>query len=276
MSAPGGLSRSVGEIDEAYRPVRRLGLHWLGTGEGVEAGGRIAARERHREGAQGAGDVGAKGLLDCAEVTISPAARPDAALFLPPLEPTGMWTRQTIVSWWDVSIMLMLGGIAWWREHPTAAAVLLLAQGVRGAVAQRRPRLERRARIARRGRELAARVGDGLVRPLESLLRERVARHAPLTGAALEPRRDLIIGFLDLFSRIEAICDRQPQLLAIQFALSRFNIERHPTKLPMQLSLAKWLRGTAELNIFGRAAGNAPANDHVGNIAPLEHEQGRD
>lgn len=41
------------------------------------------------------------------------AARPDAALLLPPLAPTGMWTRQAIVSWWDVSIMLMLGGIPW-------------------------------------------------------------------------------------------------------------------------------------------------------------------
>ena len=53
-------------------------------------------------------------------------SRPDGALFLPPALgdarvtggvegplPTGMWTRQSIVSWWDVSIMLMLGGIPW-------------------------------------------------------------------------------------------------------------------------------------------------------------------
>lgn len=49
------------------------------------------------------------------------AARPEAALFLPPalsavegLDASGaLWTRQAIVSWWDVSIMLMLGGIPW-------------------------------------------------------------------------------------------------------------------------------------------------------------------
>src|SRR5687768_15327079 len=52
------------------------------------------------------------------------ASRPDGALFLPPalsdaggvkgpLSPAGLWTRQSIVGWWDVSIMLMLGGIPW-------------------------------------------------------------------------------------------------------------------------------------------------------------------
>jgi len=54
-------------------------------------------------------------------------ARPDAALFLPPalsdarvvaggvegVTPAGAWTRQSIVTWWDVSIMLMLGGVPW-------------------------------------------------------------------------------------------------------------------------------------------------------------------
>ena len=41
-------------------------------------------------------------------------AHPEAAVFLPPLTPTDpMWTRQAIVSWWDVSVMLMLGGIPW-------------------------------------------------------------------------------------------------------------------------------------------------------------------
>ncbi len=41
-------------------------------------------------------------------------ARPEAAVLLPPLEATGrFWTRQTIVSWWDVSVMLTLGGIPW-------------------------------------------------------------------------------------------------------------------------------------------------------------------
>ena len=41
-------------------------------------------------------------------------ARPEAAVLLPPLTASGdLWTRQAIVSWWDVSIMLMLGGIPW-------------------------------------------------------------------------------------------------------------------------------------------------------------------
>src|SRR5687768_12343620 len=37
------------------------------------------------------------------------ASRPDGAQLLPP----AVWTRQAIVGWWDVSIMLMLGGIPW-------------------------------------------------------------------------------------------------------------------------------------------------------------------
>jgi high affinity choline transporter 7 len=42
------------------------------------------------------------------------AARPDAAVLVPPLAASGtLWTRQAIVSWWDVSMMLMLGGIPW-------------------------------------------------------------------------------------------------------------------------------------------------------------------
>jgi len=41
-------------------------------------------------------------------------ARPDAAWWLPPASASGpLWTRQAIVSWWDVSLMLMLGGIPW-------------------------------------------------------------------------------------------------------------------------------------------------------------------
>jgi solute carrier family 5 (high affinity choline transporter), member 7 len=42
------------------------------------------------------------------------AARPDHGGLLPPLAAHGsFWTRQAIVSWWDVSLMLMLGGIPW-------------------------------------------------------------------------------------------------------------------------------------------------------------------
>jgi high affinity choline transporter 7 len=42
------------------------------------------------------------------------AARSEQGGLLPPLAPHGsFWTRQSIVSWWDVSLMLMLGGIPW-------------------------------------------------------------------------------------------------------------------------------------------------------------------
>lgn len=44
------------------------------------------------------------------------AARPEAAVLVPPalnLADGSVWTRQSIVSWWDVSVMLMLGGIPW-------------------------------------------------------------------------------------------------------------------------------------------------------------------
>ena len=41
------------------------------------------------------------------------ASRPDGVSPVPPASPAGSWTRQSIVSWWDVSIMLMLGGIPW-------------------------------------------------------------------------------------------------------------------------------------------------------------------
>ena len=55
----------------------------------------------------------AVGGLDAAWTTYQ-AARPEAALLVPPLDASGaLWTRQAIVSWWDVSIMLMLGGIPW-------------------------------------------------------------------------------------------------------------------------------------------------------------------
>ena len=59
--------------------------------------------------------------------TLFQASRPDGALLLPPalsdarvvaggvegLQQAGTWTTQSIVAWWDVSIMLMLGGIPW-------------------------------------------------------------------------------------------------------------------------------------------------------------------
>jgi high affinity choline transporter 7 len=41
------------------------------------------------------------------------AARPEAALLIPPVAAAGEWTRAAIVSWWDVSVMLMLGGVPW-------------------------------------------------------------------------------------------------------------------------------------------------------------------
>jgi len=41
------------------------------------------------------------------------AARPEGALLVPPMAPVGTWTTRSIVAWWDVSVMLMLGGIPW-------------------------------------------------------------------------------------------------------------------------------------------------------------------
>jgi high affinity choline transporter 7 len=41
------------------------------------------------------------------------ASRPDGVYPVPPLSASGAWTRRSIVGWWDVSIMLMLGGIPW-------------------------------------------------------------------------------------------------------------------------------------------------------------------
>ena len=40
-------------------------------------------------------------------------ARPEAAVLVPPLTATAVWTRGSIVTWWDVSVMLMLGGVPW-------------------------------------------------------------------------------------------------------------------------------------------------------------------
>src|SRR5215203_6050453 len=41
------------------------------------------------------------------------AARPESAILVPPFAPTEAWTRGSIVTWWDVSVMLMLGGVPW-------------------------------------------------------------------------------------------------------------------------------------------------------------------
>jgi high affinity choline transporter 7 len=40
--------------------------------------------------------------------------RPEAAVFLPPLHASGsLWTSQAIVGWWDLTAMLIFGGIPW-------------------------------------------------------------------------------------------------------------------------------------------------------------------
>ncbi|MEO7133371.1 MAG: sodium:solute symporter family protein [Vicinamibacterales bacterium] len=41
------------------------------------------------------------------------AARPESAILVPPLAAGTVWTRGAIVTWWDVSVMLMLGGVPW-------------------------------------------------------------------------------------------------------------------------------------------------------------------
>ena len=40
-------------------------------------------------------------------------ARPEGSGVVPVPATTGMWTPAAVVSWWDVSVMLMLGGIPW-------------------------------------------------------------------------------------------------------------------------------------------------------------------
>ncbi len=57
--------------------------------------------------------LGAVGGLDAAWAAYA-AARPDRGGLLPPTAANGgVWSRQAIVGWWDVSLMLMLGGIPW-------------------------------------------------------------------------------------------------------------------------------------------------------------------
>ncbi|MFN0109165.1 MAG: sodium:solute symporter family protein [Blastocatellia bacterium] len=42
------------------------------------------------------------------------ATHAEQGMFFPPLQPRGsFWTSQSIIGWWDVSLMLMLGGIPW-------------------------------------------------------------------------------------------------------------------------------------------------------------------
>jgi solute carrier family 5 (high affinity choline transporter), member 7 len=41
------------------------------------------------------------------------AARPDRAGLIPPVAATPFWPAASIVSWWDVSLMLIFGGIPW-------------------------------------------------------------------------------------------------------------------------------------------------------------------
>jgi high affinity choline transporter 7 len=41
------------------------------------------------------------------------AARPDRAGFLPPAHATSFWSGPAIISWWDISLMLVFGGIPW-------------------------------------------------------------------------------------------------------------------------------------------------------------------
>jgi high affinity choline transporter 7 len=42
------------------------------------------------------------------------AARPDGVAVIPPLRPQGaLWTTASVIGWWDVSLMLIFGGIPW-------------------------------------------------------------------------------------------------------------------------------------------------------------------
>src|SRR5216110_2085060 len=55
---------------------------------------------------------GAGGLHDAWMTYV--AARPDGSGVIPALQPHGgLWTSRSVVGWWDVSLMLMFGGIPW-------------------------------------------------------------------------------------------------------------------------------------------------------------------
>jgi high affinity choline transporter 7 len=42
------------------------------------------------------------------------SARPDGSAVLPPFQPHGgMWTAGSVIGWWDVSLMLIFGGVPW-------------------------------------------------------------------------------------------------------------------------------------------------------------------
>src|SRR5262249_24351655 len=56
--------------------------------------------------------LGAVGGLDACWVHYA-QAQGDAARVMPPLEPDRYWSVPRILGWWDLSIMLMLGGIPW-------------------------------------------------------------------------------------------------------------------------------------------------------------------
>ncbi len=51
------------------------------------------------------------GFAECLQTFV--AGRPDALRIVPPAHVDAAWTRPGIVTWWDMSIMLVLGGIPW-------------------------------------------------------------------------------------------------------------------------------------------------------------------
>ena len=56
--------------------------------------------------------AGAGGLHHAWELYIS--ARPEGGGVVPPWQPqTDLWTRSSVIGWWDTSVMLMFGGIPW-------------------------------------------------------------------------------------------------------------------------------------------------------------------
>jgi high affinity choline transporter 7 len=56
--------------------------------------------------------LGAVGGLH-ASLAAYAAARPDRVGFVPPFEGGGSWSAPAIAAWWDVGLMLILGGIPW-------------------------------------------------------------------------------------------------------------------------------------------------------------------
>src|SRR5438046_2538068 len=95
----------LGTTEGAYKSSIQLGIQGgLCFGISLILGGVFFAGVMRR--------FGCTTLIDPFEARFG--RRWAAVLFLPALQPHGgLWTSRSVVGWWDVSLMLMFGGIPW-------------------------------------------------------------------------------------------------------------------------------------------------------------------